>query len=495
MKKKHVTIDDSSTGPSSEEPRRTLQGDTTVYRGMHIPMHMLSPGQDGYRTPTIEDYEAQNDGTTGPNGARTPNGLATPNGHSTPNSLHHRQPHIRHHLNLSSSSLAHSILDKLHWRDRIRHFTWTFFTMTMATGGIANVLYTVPFRFHGLEAIGIIFFLLNIVIFFFNVLMISLRFYCHPETFRASVLHPTERLFIPAAVVSFGTILLNISQYGPSHAGDWLNNAVAVLFWVDVGLALIASMGVYLVMWSTASFTIEKMTPIWIFPAYPLLIIGPHAAVLSQTLEQKRAFDIIVGGFTLQGIGFMVSLMIYSAFIYRLMTQKLPQESTRPGMFVSVGPCGFTVAGVIGMAEGAQRALPPDFMGNTQMSAMILKVISAWMSLWIWGLAFWFFFISVGAHWSCVGPNKMVFTMTWYSYVFPNTALVTSTFAIGKAFDSKRIQIIGCVMTPILILTWFFVGGMMIRAIVLKQILWPQKGEDKDEGGFKGPKPSRRISV
>ena len=247
--------------------------------------------------------------------------------------------------------------------------------------------------------------------------------------------------------------------------------------------------------WSTASFTIEKMTPIWIFPAYPLLIIGPHAAVLSQTLEQKRAFDIIVGGFTLQGIGFMVSLMIYSAFIYRLMTQKLPQESSRPGMFVSVGPSGFTVAGVIGMAEGAQRALPPDFMGNTQMSAMILKVISAWMSLWIWGLAFWFFFISVGAHWSCVGPHKMVFTMTWYSYVFPNTALVTSTFAVGKAFDSKVIQIIGCVMTPILILTWFFVVGMMIRAIILKQILWPQKGEDKDEGGFKGPKSSRKISV
>ena len=78
--------------------------------------------------------------------------------------------------------------------------------------------------------------------------MISLRFYCHPETFRASFLHPTERLFIPAAVVSFGTILLNISQYGPSHAGEWLNNAVLVLFWVDVALALIASMGVYLIM-------------------------------------------------------------------------------------------------------------------------------------------------------------------------------------------------------------------------------------------------------
>jgi hypothetical protein len=32
-------------------------------------------------------------------------------------------------------------LHRLAIRERIRHFTWTWFTMTMATGGIANVLY------------------------------------------------------------------------------------------------------------------------------------------------------------------------------------------------------------------------------------------------------------------------------------------------------------------------------------------------------------------
>ncbi len=142
MPKKHVTIDDSAIEPSSEEHRRTIQDDKTIYRGMHIPNHIPSSGEDGYRTPTVEDYELQDSSTTAPSGDRTPNRLVTPNGQSTPNSLHYRLAQTSHHLNLSSTSLAHSILDKLHWRDRIRHFTWTYFTMTMATGGIANVLYT-----------------------------------------------------------------------------------------------------------------------------------------------------------------------------------------------------------------------------------------------------------------------------------------------------------------------------------------------------------------
>ena len=50
-------------------------------------------------------------------------------------------------------------------------------------------------------------------------------------------------------------------------------------------------------------------------------------------------------------------------------------------------------------------------------------------------------------------------------------------------------------MTPLLICVWIFVVGMMVKAIILKQILWPQKGEDKDEGGFKMPKSDRTAGV
>ena len=80
--------------------------------------------------------------------------------------------------------------------------------------------------------------------------MISLRFYFHPHTFRASIIHPTETLFVPAWIVSLGTILLNITQYGttPGKTGSWLIDTMYVLFWVDGALAVALSAGIYLIM-------------------------------------------------------------------------------------------------------------------------------------------------------------------------------------------------------------------------------------------------------
>ena len=85
--------------------------------------------------------------------------------------------------------------------------------------------------------------------------------------------------------------------------------------------------------------------------------------------------------------------------------------------------------------------------------------------------------------------------MTWYSFIFPQTALTTATFQVGNAFDVKAIKIIGCVMTVALIVVWFIVVASMFKAVVNKQILWPEKGEDKSEGGFVQPSPKSHSAV
>ena len=232
------------------------------------------------------------------------------------------------------------------------------------------------------------------------------------------------------------------------------------------------------------------MTPIWIFPAYPLLIIGTHAGNLSARIENpSHALTVIIGGFTIQGIGFLVSLTMYSALVYRLMTQKLPPEPLRPGMFVSVGPAGFTASGTISMAANLHKAIIPTstYMGAPgYLAATILRIIANWLSLWLWGLALWFFFVSCSSHWTVIfiKSHKMPFAMTWFSFVFPQTALTTATLAVGEAFDVFAIQVLGCVMTCLLLVAWCLVVFAMCRAIRRREIMWPEQGEDRVEGGF-----------
>ncbi|KAE9377459.1 hypothetical protein N431DRAFT_365249 [Stipitochalara longipes BDJ] len=369
-------------------------------------------------------------------------------------------------------------------RDRVCCYTWTWFTMTMATGGIANVLNSIPYRSNWLRVLGVIVFLFNVVLFIINCIFITLRFKWNPGSFRRSFTSPSESLFVPACVSSpVGTILTNMCQYGIPETGQWFQTVMQACFWAYFSLSVIASSGMYLIIWSTQTFPIHTMTPIWIFPAYPLLLMGPIAANLIDALPDSAAaarinsVAIALGAVCIQGTGFLVSLMIYSAFIYRLMTQKLPRETTRPGMFVSVGPSGFTVAGIVHLGNTViPKIMPGGYLGHPD-AAFFLKLLSDLTGLWLWGLCLWFFLVSVGAHWQLMRPNDpehhIQFDMTWFSFVFPNTALITATQAIGKSLGSDAIQIFGTVMAGLVVLVWIFVFYMMIRAFFKKRLLWP----------------------
>jgi tellurite resistance protein TehA-like permease len=141
--------------------------------------------------------------------------------------------------------------------------------------------------------------------------------------------------------------------------------------------------------------------------------------------------------------------------------------------------------------------MPNGYGGNAD-AAFFFKLLSDMAGLWMWGLCLWFFIVSVGAHWQVIWPNhpdhRIHFDMTWlvfsppslsprrltksrYSFVFPNTALVTATISLGDSLDSRAIKIFGTVLSALLVLVWLFVFSMMIRSLYLKRSLWPG---DKD---------------
>lgn len=117
-----------------------------------VPRHLRTPGDDGYRTPTIEDAErtisflreveshggaARNIHTTALEATlQKVSSRATDNQYRKESS-HCAEPNGERLDRTTTASSAPS----LGWKKRIRHVTWAYFTMTMATGGLANVLY------------------------------------------------------------------------------------------------------------------------------------------------------------------------------------------------------------------------------------------------------------------------------------------------------------------------------------------------------------------
>ena len=117
----------------SEKTSDSIKKDNLPSRTSHSSSFAL-PNQDVSRTPTIEDYVLH----------------VRQNNHDH---HHGKQPIKSPHMEFPLSALFGAqelnlsvplppVSGTLRWRDRIQHFTWNFFSMTMATGGIANVLFT-----------------------------------------------------------------------------------------------------------------------------------------------------------------------------------------------------------------------------------------------------------------------------------------------------------------------------------------------------------------
>lgn len=161
------------------------------------------------------------------------------------------------------------------------------------------------------------------------------------------------------------------------------------------------------------------------------------------------------------------------------MTQKLPKDMQRPGVFISIGPSGFTCAGLVTLGSLSDLIIPPDTPGR-EHAVYSLQFLSIMLGLWLWGLSLWFFLVSVGSlHKYLHHENKMPFQMTWWSFVFPNTALVTATTALANALDSQGLKIFGCVMAALLIVVWVLVFVRMLKALWVGEVLWPKGLESR----------------
>ena len=374
-------------------------------------------------------------------------------------------------------------IPRLGIRERLAHFTWAWYTLTMSTGGLSLLIHAQPHQFPGLFQIGLVVYVVNIVLFVLVTLALAARFCVYPGTLTRSLVHPREGFFFPTFFLSVATLITSTQRYcmpeDPDVAQTTAKGLLVVMqiaFWVYVVATTSVAIGQYSFVFSAHSFGLQTMMPTWILPIFPIMLSGTIASVISKTQPVAAGVPIAVAGLTCQGLGIAVAFMMYAHMVGRLMQSGLPNREHRTGLFMCVGPPAFTALAMIGLAHGLPESFDPDMDG--MIDAGIVEMVGLIAAGFLWALSFWWFGIALLA---VVQSPPRYFHLGWWAAVFPNTGFTLATISLGTAFQNEPVLWFSTAMSILVLLTFLFVLYHHVRAVVVQDIVYPGRDEDIED--------------
>jgi C4-dicarboxylate transporter/malic acid transport protein len=396
---------------------------------------------------------------------------------SYPNHSYEHPPHSSHSDTPILEEEKGQKQGPIDFRQRLRHFTWAWYTLTMSTGGLALLIASQPNTFEGLKEIGLAVYLFNILLMALVCSLMAARFIFHGGLL-ASLTHDREGLFFPTFWLSIATIITGLERYFGDNPEPSFSKALQVLFWLYCACTFAVATLQYSYLFTSVTYRLQTMMPSWILPAFPVMLSGTIASVIAERQPDHSSIPIVTAGVTFQGLGFCISFMMYSHYIGRLMESGLPNREHRPGMFICVGPPAFTALALVGMAQGLPDTFSVmDSMDNAADGRMV-EILALAAGAFLWALSLWFFCVALIA---VVRSPPTAFHLSWWAMVFPNTGFTLATITLGKAFGSKAIGGVGSAMSICVICMWIFVFVNHIRAVYRQDIMYPGKDEDVSE--------------
>ncbi len=275
-------------------------------------------------------------------------------------------------------------------------------------------------------------------------------------------------------------ILAGIQTYGITNgpAYPWLVDAVYVLYWIYAACSLANSVFQYwiLIAWSKARPV--PYLPSMFLAGYSAMLTGTVAAMVAGSQTSERAVLVVVSGVGYQGFGWCISLIAIVAFVRNILDNGFPPAQLRPGLFIPVGSCAYTIVALIGLANAVPVDMQTGYFARHPAAPEILRVLALFTGIFLYVFAFWLFAVAFLGNVGVVG--KMPFSLTWWAFIFPNVGLTLSTTVLGRELESEGILWLGSVMTVLLVVIWLVTVVGCVRAVWKRQIVWPGRDEDRN---------------
>lgn len=354
----------------------------------------------------------------------------------------------------------------LKWYARmfVLHLSPAWFAMTMGTGVTSLLLETLPYKFHGLDVIAIVFF--GITLFSFGMLTVLsiIRFIVWPQVLWLLLLHSTHSEFLGCTSMTISTLMNFCALHWVHGREGSFRYFVWAVWWFNSAYAIILCFGLTFLKATRHKHSLNAMTGIWLIPIIALTVVGSSGSIMSEMLPVQYAKITIVTSYMMIGCAWCLIFISLTLYYARLVFYKVPPANLIVTVFVPLGPCAQACFGYLRLSSAVfdiYKEFGQSLFGTGLLSAeearymnLGIQGCSILAALCLWGLCFFWFTIALSLWLDTWVATKLNFNPGWWGACFPVGVYALATIEMGRAFESGAFKILGVVITFADILVW-----------------------------------------
>lgn len=343
----------------------------------------------------------------------------------------------------------------------VRHFTPSWFAMTMGTGVLALVIAHLPWALPGQMILAEVLWLFGVVLFALFALLFLTRVLLHRDTLWPMLLHPVQSMFLGAIPMGLAVLISGLVQFGPARWGDDVYALAHALWWLDAAMALGSALLVPYLMFTRQSHALEKMTAVWLLPIVAPEVAAGAAGALAPHLDPAAARLVLVVGFILWGMSLALAFSLITLVLLRLALHKLPDTDFAATSWLPLGPLATGCLGLLTMGQAA----PAAFTGTPLAAAAELAHgIGLVGGLALWGAGLWWLVIATLFTRHYIRDN-MAFNLGWWGFTFPLGVFALATLELLRLTELSFFALVGLVLSVQLAAIWLLVLQRTLRGV------------------------------
>ena len=228
------------------------------------------------------------------------------------------------------------------WRRLVRNFSPSWFSVTMGTGIVSILFFTIPFKARWLYWLSVVFFSLNAGLFSIAFAISFLRYTLYPEIWGVMIRDSNNSLFLGTIPMGFATLVQMWVYVCVPAWGLWSVKFALVAWVIDSAVAVAVTVSLPILLMSQShQQSLDRITAAQLLPIAATIVASNAGSKVAGVLPNpEEALGVLLASYVLWGMATPMALLILVMYYQRLALHKLPPREVIVSCFLPLGPLG-----------------------------------------------------------------------------------------------------------------------------------------------------------